>query len=67
MVVQRAALIAWITGTVFMLATIMMGVVMVHVIDATAFSEIGSNILLVLHDMLNMYADQRHNAHSLGQ
>jgi hypothetical protein len=66
-VVQGATLIALIIGTMFVLAAIVMGVVMVHMIDPAAVGQIGSDVLLVLEGMLEMHADQRHNACGLGE
>jgi hypothetical protein len=66
-VVQGATLIIWIGAAVFVLGTVMMGVMMVYVTDPTAFSKVGGNVLSVLNGMLNMYADRRHNARRLGE
>jgi hypothetical protein len=65
MVVQGATLIAWITAAVLVL-TIMTGVMMVHVIAAATFGQVGSNIPFALEGMLDVDADQRHHAGSLG-
>jgi hypothetical protein len=64
---QGATLIARIVGTMFVSVAIVMGVVMVHVIDSAAIGQVGSDILLVLEGMLEMHADQRHNACRLGE
>ena len=65
--VQGATLIVQIGGAVFVLASIMVRVMVVHVIDPTTFGKVSRNVLLVLDGMLDIYADQRHNAHCLGQ
>jgi hypothetical protein len=65
MVVQRTALIAGITAAVLVL-TIMTGVMMVHVIAAATFGQVGSNIPFALEGMLDVDADQWHYAGSLG-
>jgi hypothetical protein len=57
MVVQSTTLIIRIGGAVVVLAIIMMGMMMVHVSNPAAFSEVGGNVLLVIECMLNMYAD----------
>jgi hypothetical protein len=67
MVVQGTTLVIRIARAMLVLAAITMGVMMMHVMDSTAFSEIGSNVLLVLEGMLNMGADQRNNGNCLGQ
>jgi hypothetical protein len=64
---QDATLIVWIIGTMLALSAIVAGVMMVDVIDAAALAQLNSNILLGLQGMLNMGADQRHNARDLGQ
>ncbi len=67
MVVQGTTLIVWIVGIVFVLATIVVRVMMVHVIDPAAVGKVSCNILLALEGMLDMCADHRHNARCLGQ
>jgi hypothetical protein len=67
MVVQGATLIIWIGAAVFVPTTVVVGVMMVDVTDLSAFGEVGNNVLLALEGMLNMYADQWHDAHHLGQ
>ncbi len=51
----------------FVLGTISVSVMMVHVGDPAAFSKVGSNVLLALEGMLNMDADQRNDGNCLGQ
>jgi len=58
-------LIAGITAAVLVL-TIMTGVMMVHVIAAATFGQVGSNIPFALEGMLDVDADQRHDAGGLG-
>src|SRR6266446_6154812 len=65
MVVQGTALIAGIAAAVLVL-TIMTGVMMVHVIAAAAFGQVGSNIPFALEGMLDVDADQWHLAGGLG-
>jgi hypothetical protein len=65
MVVQGTALIAGIAAAVLVL-TIMTGVMMVHVIAAAAFGQVGSNIPFALEGMLDVDADQWHYAGGLG-
>ena len=64
MVVQRTALIAGVTAAVLVL-TIMTGVMMVRVI-AAALGQVSRNIPFALEGMLDVDADQWHNAGSLG-
>jgi hypothetical protein len=64
MVMQGTTLVARIASAMLVL-TIMTGVMMVRVI-AVAFGKVGSNIPLALEGMLDMDADQRHHAGSLG-
>jgi hypothetical protein len=64
MVVQGTTLIAGITAAVLVL-TIMMGVMMVHV-NAAALGHVSSDISFALEGMLDVDADQRHDAGSLG-
>jgi hypothetical protein len=66
-VMQGATLIVWIIGTMLVRSAIVAGMMMVDVIDAAALAQVGSNILLGLQNMLNVRADQRHNARDLGQ
>jgi hypothetical protein len=63
---QGATLIVWIGAAVFVPATVMMSVMMVNLTHLAAFSEVPSNVLLVLEGMLNMGAEQRHDAYGLG-
>jgi hypothetical protein len=65
-VVQSTTLIGRIIGTMLVLS-IVMGMMMMHVFDAAAFIAVSSDILLVLEGMLDMGADQRHDARSLGE
>jgi hypothetical protein len=65
MVVQGTTLIAGITAAVLVL-TIMTGVMMVQVIAAATFGPVSSNIPFALEGMLDVDADQRHDAGSLG-
>jgi hypothetical protein len=58
-------LIAGITAAVLVL-TIMTGVMMVHVIAAAAFGPVSSNIPFALEGVLDVDANQRHDAGSLG-
>jgi hypothetical protein len=58
-------LIAGIAAAVLVL-TIMTGVMMVQVIAAAAFGQVGRNIAFALESMLDVDADQRHDAGSLG-
>jgi hypothetical protein len=64
MVVQGTTLIAGITAAVLVL-TIMTRVMMVHVVAAT-FGQVSRNIPVALEGMLDVDADQRHHAGSLG-
>jgi hypothetical protein len=66
-VVQGTTLIVRIIGTVLALSAVVMGVMMMHVLNVAAIGQVGSNILLVLECMLEMDADQRHDAADLGQ
>jgi hypothetical protein len=66
-VMQRATLIVWIIGTMLVLSVLVAGMMMVDVIDAAALAQVGSNILLGLQGMLNVSADQWHDARGLGQ
>jgi ribonuclease PH len=65
MVVQGTTLIAGITAAVLVL-TIMAGVMMVHMIAAAAFGQVSRDIPFALEGMLDVGADQRHYAGSLG-
>jgi len=64
---QGTTLIVRIIATMFVLSTIVMGVMMVHVSDPAGLGQVGRNILLILEGMLDMGADQRHDTGSLGQ
>jgi len=64
---QGATLIVRVSAAVLVLSAIVAGVMIVHVSDFAALTEVGSDILLVLEGMLDMDADQRHHASSLGQ
>jgi hypothetical protein len=66
-VVQGATLVIRITGTMLMLSTMVSKMMIVDVTHPAALAEVGSNILLVLQRMLDVDADQRHDAGSLGQ
>jgi len=66
-VVQGATLIVRIVGAMFVLSTIMVGVMMVDVSDRAGPGEVSSNVLHVLEGVLDMGADQRHNARRLSQ
>ena len=66
-VMQGATLVVRIIGAMFMLATIVMGMMMVDMSDLAAFTDVGSDILLVLEGVLDMDADQRHDACGLGE
>jgi hypothetical protein len=65
MVVQGTALIAGIAATVLVL-TVMTGVMVVHVIAAATLGLVGRNILIALEGVLDVDADQWHDAGSLG-
>lgn len=64
---QGATLIFRIIGAMFMLATIVMGMMMVYMSDPAALTEVGSDVLLVLEGVLDMDADQWHDARGLGE
>jgi hypothetical protein len=66
-VMQGATLIVRIVGPMFVLATIVVGMMVVYVSDPTGLTEVGSNILLILEGMLDMDAGQRQDAHCLGE
>jgi hypothetical protein len=65
MVVQGTALIAGIAAAVLVL-TVMTGVMVVRVIAAATFGEVSRNIPFALEGMLDVDADQWHDAGSLG-
>ena len=67
MVVQGTTLVIRIAGAVFMLAAVTMGVMMMHMMHPAALRTVGSDVLRVLEEMLNLGADQRNNGHHLGQ
>jgi hypothetical protein len=67
MVVQGAALIVGISATMLVLPAVVVSVMMVHMTDFAARTEIDCNILAVLKGMLDMDADQRHHTRGLGQ
>jgi len=54
---QGTTLVVRIIGIVIVLSATVMGVVMVHVIDAAALGEVSSNILFALEGMLDMDAN----------
>ncbi|HLK81290.1 MAG TPA: hypothetical protein VKT99_07315 [Xanthobacteraceae bacterium] len=64
---QRATLVAWITGAMLVLSTIVAGMTMVQVIGPAALAQVDSNILLVPESMLNVNAHQRRDARGLRQ
>jgi hypothetical protein len=66
-VMQGTTLIIRIIAAMFVLSTIVMGVVMVHVRDPAGLGQVGRDILVILEGMLDMGADQRHDTGSLGQ
>jgi hypothetical protein len=55
--VQGATLIVRISGAMLVLSAVVMSVMMVHMIDFAARTEIDSNILLILEGMLDMDGD----------
>jgi len=65
--VQGTTLIVRIVGAMFVLPTIMVGVMIVDVSDRAGLREVSSNVLHVLEGVVDMGADQRHNARRLSQ
>jgi hypothetical protein len=66
-VMQCTTLIIRIIGPVLVLSVTTMGMMMVHMIDFAALTEVDSHIPLILEGVLQVDADQRDNAGRLGQ
>jgi hypothetical protein len=67
-VVQGTALIVGIVAIMLVrLSTLVMNMMMVQVSDAAGLGHVGSNILVILEDVLDMGDDQRHDTGDLGQ
>ena len=64
---QGTTLIVRIVDPMFVLATIVMGMMVVYMSDPTALTKVGSNVPIILEGMLDMDADQGHYGRDLGE
>jgi len=66
-VMHGATLVVRIIGTMLVLSTRRVRMMMVNVSDPATLAEVDSNVLHALQGMLDMDADQRHDASGLGK
>jgi hypothetical protein len=66
MMMQRAALIAGISGAVVVVAAASVHMVVMDVASGAGVGDIGSHVFLIRYQVLEMHTDQRHDAGQLG-